>query len=185
MSPHLSSGHGFPKFWGHIWKILTANRTEFWAYFWKLEKFWNLKKKSNTNTNNIFLPFIWPFIGKFSAYFCPFQQVLKNKKTIIFLLAVFGLFFSFCALFLHAFSIYLLPFLKIIFFSQFSRLVFSFVCPFFSLFVCIKDFFVTFLSKFCQFSTYRNHMFKPFLVAFSSFCLSFFGPFYASVWFLL
>ena len=33
------------------------------------------KKKSNTNTNNIFLPFIGPFIGKFSANFCPFQQV--------------------------------------------------------------------------------------------------------------
>ena len=112
------------------------------------------KKKSNTNTNNKFLPFIWPFIGKFSAYFCPFQQVLKNKKTIyFFFLAVFGLFLAFVLSFcMHSASIYC-PFFKLIFISQFSRLVFSFISPFFSLFVCIKKKCVTFLSKHFQFST--------------------------------
>ena len=162
MSPHLSSGHGFPKFWGHIWEILTANRTEFWANFWKQEKFWKKEKKNQIQIQII------KFYHLFDHLLASFQLIFDNSskftrtKKIIFFLAVLALFFSFCALFLLAVSIYLLPFLKIIFFSPFSRLVFSFVCPFSAFLSALKKkmlFFILILSNFNIKNSYVKALF--------------------------
>ena len=143
------------------------------------------KKKSNTITNNIFLPFIWPFIGKFSAYFCPFQQVLKNRKNNNFFSGIFWPFLAFLlSFFMHSASIYC-PFFKLIFISQFSRLVFSFISPFFSLFVCIQHFFFYFFILILSIFNIKQSYVEAFFGCIQQLLFKYFGPFYASVWFFL